>query len=44
MGTAVGRVVRWLDVGFAVRFTAEQEAPTQEERLHPPKQARFSAR
>lgn len=39
MGTAVGRVVRWLDVGFAVRVIAEQKAPTLEERLHPPKQA-----
>ncbi len=34
LGTVVGRVVRWLDVGFAVRFTQEQEAQTLEERLH----------
>ena len=37
IGTVVGRVVRWLEVGFAVRFTSEQEMPTLEERLHPPK-------
>lgn len=37
VGTVVGRVVRWLDVGFAVRFTSEQEAQTLEERLHLPR-------
>lgn len=37
LGTVVCRVVRWLEVGFAVRFTVEQEAQTLEERLHPPK-------
>src|SRR5690606_2514670 len=37
IGTVVGRVVRWLEVGFAVRFTSEQKMPTLEERLHPPK-------
>jgi hypothetical protein len=29
--------VRWLEVGFAVRFTVEQEAQTLEGRLHPAK-------
>lgn len=37
LGTVVGRVVRLLDVGFAVRFTTEQEGQALEERLHPPK-------
>jgi hypothetical protein len=37
VGAVVGRVVRWLEVGFAVRFTAEQDAATLEDRLHPPK-------
>ena len=37
VGTVVGRVVRWLEVGFAVRFSIEQDAQTLEERLHPPK-------
>lgn len=35
LGTVVGRVVRWLEVGFAVRFSAELEAQELEERLHP---------
>jgi hypothetical protein len=36
VGTVVGRVVRWLEVGFAVRFTTEQDAQALEDRLHPP--------
>ncbi len=36
VGTVVGRVVRWLEVGFAVQFATEQDAMTLEERLHPP--------
>ena len=37
VGTVVGRVVRWLEVGFAIQFTTEQDAQTLEERLHPPR-------
>lgn len=35
VGTVVSRVVCWLEVGFAVRFVAEQDEMTLEERLHP---------
>ncbi|WP_374622824.1 PilZ domain-containing protein [Devosia sp.] len=35
IGTVVGRVVRWLDVGFAVRFVVEQDEMTLEDSLHP---------
>ncbi len=34
VGRVVGRVVRWLDVGFAVQFLVEQEPEALEDRLH----------
>lgn len=34
VGRVVGRVVRWLDVGFAVQFLVEQEPESLEDRLH----------
>jgi hypothetical protein len=34
VGRVVARVVRWLDVGFAVQFVAEQEPDSLEDRLH----------
>lgn len=34
VGRVVARVVRWLDVGFAVQFLAEQEPESLEDRLH----------
>ncbi|MGN6486563.1 MAG: PilZ domain-containing protein [Devosia sp.] len=37
LGTVVCRVVRWLEVGFAVRFTTELEPRMLEGRLHPAK-------
>lgn len=34
VGRVVARVVRWLDVGFAVQFVVEQEPDRLEDRLH----------
>ncbi|RYE47916.1 MAG: PilZ domain-containing protein [Hyphomicrobiales bacterium] len=34
VGRVVARVVRWLDVGFAVQFLIEQEPESLEDRLH----------
>jgi hypothetical protein len=34
VGRVVARVVRWLDVGFAVQFLIEQEPENLEDRLH----------
>ncbi|ODT13177.1 MAG: hypothetical protein ABS35_38490 [Kaistia sp. SCN 65-12] len=34
VGRVVARVVRWLDVGFAVQFMVEQEPDRLEDRLH----------
>ena len=34
VGRVVARVVRWLDVGFAVQFVVEQEPEGLEDRLH----------
>ncbi|CAN7460704.1 hypothetical protein ASC89_16710 [Devosia sp. Root413D1] len=34
VGRVVARVVRWLDVGFAVQFLVEQEPESLEDRLH----------
>jgi hypothetical protein len=34
VGRVVARVVRWLDVGFAVQFLVEQEPDSLEDRLH----------
>lgn len=34
VGRVVARVVRWLDVGFAVQFLTEQDPESVEERLH----------
>jgi hypothetical protein len=34
VGRVVARVVRWLDVGFAVQFLIEQEPEDLEDRLH----------
>lgn len=34
VGRGVARVVRWLDVGFAVQFLIEQEPESLEDRLH----------
>lgn len=34
VGRVVARVVRWLDVGFAVQFLAEQDPESLEDRLH----------
>ncbi len=34
VGRVVARVVRWLDVGFAVQFLTEQDPECIEERLH----------
>jgi len=34
VGWVVARVVRWLDVGFAVQFVVEQEPDRLEDRLH----------
>jgi len=34
LGRVVARVVRWLDVGFAVQFVVEQEPDSLEDRLH----------
>lgn len=34
VGRVVARVVRWLDVGFAVQFLVEQEPENLEDRLH----------
>lgn len=34
VGRVVARVVRWLDVGFAVQFLTEQDPESIEERLH----------
>lgn len=34
VGRVVARVVRWLDVGFAVQFLVEQDPESLEDRLH----------
>lgn len=34
VGRVVARVVRWLEVGFAVQFLAEQDPESLEDRLH----------
>jgi hypothetical protein len=34
VGRVVARVVRWLEVGFAVQFMVEQETESLEDRLH----------
>lgn len=34
VGRVVARVVRWLDVGFAVQFVVEQDPESLEDRLH----------
>ncbi len=41
VGSVVGRVVRWLDVGFAVRFVVEQDQMTLEDCLHPAPQVQL---
>lgn len=35
LGKAVGRVVRWLEVGFAISFVEEMDAADLEDMLHP---------
>lgn len=34
VGRVVARVVRWLEVGFAVQFLTEQDTEILEDRLH----------
>ncbi|MDB5542371.1 MAG: hypothetical protein JWQ89_4098 [Devosia sp.] len=36
VGRVLARVVRWLDVGFAVQFLTEQDTESLEDRLHAP--------